>query len=77
MPWSSRINYFENIGTNKQNLSSHLGLVILENSWLFACYLSNNRLFLEITDCRWQGTKWQSTISVVAIDDQGLMWISY
>ena len=29
--------YFEN---NKQNLSSHLDLVILENSQFFACYLS-------------------------------------
>ena len=34
----SRINYFEN---NRQNLSSHLELVILENSPLFVCYLSN------------------------------------
>ena len=37
MPWLSRIDYFEN---NKQNLSSHLELVISENSQFFACYLS-------------------------------------
>ena len=41
-PWSSRIDYFKN---NKQNLSSHLKLTILENNRLllensqfFACY---------------------------------------
>ena len=37
-PWSSRMDYFEN---NRQNLSSHLELVILENSRYFACYLSH------------------------------------
>ena len=36
-PWFFRIDYFEN---NRQILSSHLELVILENSWFFASYLS-------------------------------------
>ena len=32
MPWSSRIDYFEN---NRQNLSNHLELFMSENSWFF------------------------------------------
>ena len=36
-PWSSKTDYFEN---TRQNLSSHLELVISENIWFFACYLS-------------------------------------
>ena len=42
-PWSSGMDYFKN---NKQNLSSHLKLVILENNRLL---LENNGLFVKIT----------------------------
>ena len=61
-PWMSRIHYFEN---NRQNLSSHLELVILENRKVFVCYLSklqakdwlfskNNKLYM--TRRKWQAT---------------------
>ena len=39
-PRSSGIDYFEN---NRQNLSSHLELIILENSWFFACCQNNKQ----------------------------------
>ena len=40
-PWLSRINYFEN---KRQNLSSHLELVVSESSQSYAFYLSKQAL---------------------------------
>ena len=38
--WSSRIDYFEN---NRQNMSSHLELVISKNSQILLVILINNK----------------------------------
>ena len=55
LPWSSRIHYFEN---NKQNLSIHVELVILEivNFCLLFVKImrEQNLLFSEITSSSWQ-----------------------
>ena len=49
-PWSSMLT--TDILSRLIFCSLHLQSVISENSWLFA--YTNHRLFLEITDCRWQ-----------------------
>ena len=74
-PWLSRSDYLEN---NRQNLSSHLDLDILENSWFFAWCLSKqyikNQLFMEITSATWQAEKNRLLFSKtgIGIDDQDL-----
>ena len=69
------IDYLEN---NKQNLSSHLELVIWENSQFFVCYLSKNKqkieYFPKITSSRWQEENNRNLFSVPPgiVHNQGL-----
>ena len=57
---------------NNQNISSHLELIMLENSGLFAFYLSKYQaLFSEITSSRWKEENNRLLFSVTGIDHQG------
>ena len=71
-PWFFRIDYFEN---KRQNLSSHLELVILENSWFFKFVICQenwrNWLFSEITSSRWQDGNNRLQFSITCLDHQG------